>query len=139
MILADTVPCSSRSGAGSGRCAIAQRELSPGEVVWRSPPLAVILHEQYRGQRCDYCFCTGTEGDFRVDQEALETLQTAEDQPHDPLPAVSLSIRIYTDETSAAAVRLAAVLPHGYPASSGADIVPIVWLEPEVNEGGPIL
>ena len=49
-----------------------------------------------------------------------------QDQPDDPLPAVSLSIRIYTDETSAAAVRLAAVLPHGYPAPSGADVVPIV-------------
>lgn len=60
MIIADVPPSSSRSGADAGRCAVAQKELCPGEVVWRSPPLAVILHEQYRGQRCDRCFCQGS-------------------------------------------------------------------------------
>ncbi|CAL1136268.1 unnamed protein product [Cladocopium goreaui] len=68
------------------------------------------------------------EGDFRVDDVARDTLrQAAEDQPPQH-SALSLSVRLH--RIFGAAVRLAAVLPQGYPGEA----VPVVWLEPEIDE-----
>eukprot|EP00913_Durusdinium_trenchii_P023231 g21809.t1 len=143
---------------------VQQIDLKPGEVVWRAPPLAAILHERYRGDRCDRCFSKGDpadgaekcsmddtwlsrqllemeslsaiyceEGDLRVDEEALEALGAAAKDVEaslSRLPALSLSVRVFTDDAVAAgSVRLAAVLPHGYPTTAA----PMVWLEPEVE------
>lgn len=46
------------SGAEQGRCAVAARALEPGDVALRSPALAAVLHEEYRGRRCDLCFAS---------------------------------------------------------------------------------
>lgn len=46
----------SSSGAQSGRVAIAARPLRQGEVVLSAPALGVVLHEECRGRRCDWCF-----------------------------------------------------------------------------------
>ncbi|CAK8995184.1 unnamed protein product [Durusdinium trenchii] len=76
------------------------------------------------------------EGDLRVDEEALEALGAAAKDVEaslSRLPALSLSVRVFTDDAVAAgSVRLAAVLPHGYPTTAA----PMVWLEPEVEAGG---
>ncbi|CAK9018662.1 RWD domain-containing protein 2B [Durusdinium trenchii] len=73
------------------------------------------------------------EGDLRVDEEALEALGAAAKDVEaslSRLPALSLSVRVFTDDAVAAgSVRLAAVLPHGYPTTAA----PMVWLEPEVE------
>eukprot|EP00931_Biecheleriopsis_adriatica_P089333 TRINITY_DN63488_c0_g1_i1.p1 TRINITY_DN63488_c0_g1~~TRINITY_DN63488_c0_g1_i1.p1 ORF type:complete len:493 (-),score=102.55 TRINITY_DN63488_c0_g1_i1:27-1505(-) len=49
------------SGASCGRCAVASRDFIPGEVAFRAPALAAVLHENCRGRRCDWCFTQGRE------------------------------------------------------------------------------
>ncbi|CAE8691098.1 unnamed protein product [Polarella glacialis] len=50
-------PCS--SGAACGRCALASRDLAPGDVAFKAPPLAAMLQEQCVGRHCDFCFVAG--------------------------------------------------------------------------------
>lgn len=78
------------------------------------------------------------EGAFRADEEALAALASAattEEWQQVGLPPVAISARVFDSDAgsaeSRAAVRLAAVLPHGYP-TPGAE-GPLVWLEPEVG------
>lgn len=49
-------------GAARGRCARSARSVAAGEVLLRIPALASMLHGEFRGRRCDFCFMGGMGG-----------------------------------------------------------------------------
>ncbi|CAJ1360341.1 unnamed protein product [Effrenium voratum] len=67
------------------------------------------------------------EGQFRLDGEARDALSKDG-------PPVSLAVRVFDSDMGR--VRLAAVLPKGYP---GEGFAPVVWLEPEASGPSKVL
>jgi hypothetical protein len=56
---------------GRGRCAIAGRAFSAGEVILAESPLAQVLHHSQWGRRCNGCLQTTWETGHRADAATL--------------------------------------------------------------------